>query len=65
MGCRRHPGCLFRSWHGPIGENIDPGATRGYLLEVIGTVTGGQLELGWTYPTAIYDQATITRSPSG
>ena len=54
------PGALFRSWPGPIGQAIDPAATRGYLIEVTGTVTGGQLELGWTYPTAIYDQDTIT-----
>jgi amino acid adenylation domain-containing protein/non-ribosomal peptide synthase protein (TIGR01720 family) len=53
------PGGLFRSWHAPIGQDIDPESTRGYLLEITGTVTGGQLELGWTYPTQIYDQAMV------
>jgi non-ribosomal peptide synthase protein (TIGR01720 family) len=55
------PGDLFRSWHGPIGQDIDPAAIRACMLEITGTVTGGQLELGWTYPAGIYDQATITR----
>jgi len=38
---------------------------RSYLLEVTGTVTGGQLELGWTYPAEIYDQATVARLAEG
>ena len=57
-------GGLFRSWPDPIGQDIDPAAARAYLLEVTGTVTGGQLELAWTYPAGRYDQATITRSPT-
>jgi amino acid adenylation domain-containing protein/non-ribosomal peptide synthase protein (TIGR01720 family) len=55
------PGGLFRTWHDPIGQATDPAADRAYLIEVTGTVTGGHLELGWTYPTASYDQDTITR----
>jgi amino acid adenylation domain-containing protein/non-ribosomal peptide synthase protein (TIGR01720 family) len=59
------PDGLFRSWHAPIGADIDPDSTRSYLLEVTGTVTGGQLELGWTYPAEIYDQATLARLAEG
>ncbi|MEV7600679.1 non-ribosomal peptide synthase/polyketide synthase [Kitasatospora sp. NPDC089797] len=43
----------------PAGRDTDPDEPRPYLLEVTGAVQDGRLELGWTYPTAIYPEATV------
>ncbi|MFE2696739.1 non-ribosomal peptide synthase/polyketide synthase [Streptomyces mirabilis] len=43
----------------PAGSDTDPDAPRPYLLEITGVVQGGRLELGWTYPPAVYDEATV------
>ncbi|WP_188306297.1 non-ribosomal peptide synthetase, partial [Streptomyces sp. CBMA123] len=43
----------------PAGRDTDPDEPRPYLLEVTGAVQDGRLELGWTYPAAIYDETTV------
>ncbi|MFD6285592.1 non-ribosomal peptide synthase/polyketide synthase [Streptomyces sp. NPDC060205] len=43
----------------PAGRDADPDETRPYLLDITGAVQGGRLELGWTYPAAVYDESTV------
>ncbi|MFI2511456.1 non-ribosomal peptide synthase/polyketide synthase [Streptomyces sp. NPDC018972] len=43
----------------PAGSDTDPDAPRPYLLDITGVVQGGRLELGWTYPPAVYDESTV------
>src|SRR5437764_10518568 len=49
-GAAAAPDSLFQSWHGGIGYDIDLPADRGYLIDLVGAVADGQLEIGWTYP---------------
>ncbi|MBO1419572.1 non-ribosomal peptide synthetase, partial [Streptomyces sp. FH025] len=37
----------------------DPDAPRPYLLDITGIVQAGRLELEWTYPSAVYEEATV------
>ncbi|MEU8827139.1 non-ribosomal peptide synthase/polyketide synthase [Streptomyces sp. NPDC048636] len=41
------------------GRDAPAGETRGCLLEITGAVQDGRLELGWTYPARMYDEATV------
>ncbi|MFE4519447.1 amino acid adenylation domain-containing protein, partial [Kitasatospora sp. NPDC056783] len=50
---------LLRGSLPPAGRDADPDEPRPYLLDVIGAVQDGRLELGWTYPPAVYDEATV------
>ncbi|MEU8587399.1 non-ribosomal peptide synthase/polyketide synthase [Streptomyces sp. NPDC048664] len=50
---------LVRGALPPAGRDTDPDAPRPYVLDVTGVVQGGQLELGWTYPPAVHDEATV------
>ncbi|WP_316528802.1 non-ribosomal peptide synthase/polyketide synthase [Kitasatospora brasiliensis] len=50
---------LLRGSLPPAGRDTDPDEPRPYLLDVIGAVQDGRLELGWTYPPAVYDEATV------
>ncbi|MFE7032003.1 non-ribosomal peptide synthase/polyketide synthase, partial [Streptomyces sp. NPDC057621] len=43
----------------PAGRDTDPDETRPYLLDITGVVQEGRLELGWTYPAAVYDESTV------
>ncbi|WP_234425521.1 non-ribosomal peptide synthetase, partial [Streptomyces kebangsaanensis] len=43
----------------PAGSDTDPEAPRPYLLDITGVVQNGRLELGWTYPPAVYDEPTV------
>jgi amino acid adenylation domain-containing protein/non-ribosomal peptide synthase protein (TIGR01720 family) len=52
---------LIRAALPSTGRDAPDGETRAYLLEVTGAVQGGRLELGWTYPTLMYDEATVRR----
>ncbi|MFH8609682.1 non-ribosomal peptide synthase/polyketide synthase [Streptomyces sp. NPDC018029] len=52
---------LFRGALPPAGRDTDPDEPRPYLLDITGVVQEGQLELGWTYPAAVYDHATVER----
>ena len=46
-------------WLPGIGADQAPDAERGYLLDVTGVVADGELELGWTYSTAVHDESTV------
>ncbi|MEV7184624.1 non-ribosomal peptide synthase/polyketide synthase [Kitasatospora sp. NPDC093102] len=50
---------LLRGSLPPAGRDTDADEPRPYLLDVIGAVQEGRLELGWTYPAARYDEATV------
>ncbi|MEY9927497.1 amino acid adenylation domain-containing protein/non-ribosomal peptide synthase protein (TIGR01720 family) [Catenulispora sp. GP43] len=50
---------LYRAALPPAGRDTDPDEARPYLLDITGVVQGGRLELGWTYPTAVYDEAVV------
>ncbi|MFE3634312.1 non-ribosomal peptide synthase/polyketide synthase [Streptomyces sp. NPDC059168] len=54
-------GGLLRGALPPAGRDTDPDEARPYLLDVTGVVQQGRLELGWTYPPAVYDRATVGR----
>ncbi|MFG2602568.1 non-ribosomal peptide synthase/polyketide synthase [Streptomyces sp. NPDC048514] len=45
----------------PAGRDTDPDEPRPYLLDITGVVQQGRLELGWTYPPAVYDETTVRR----
>ncbi len=50
---------LYRGWPGSIGEDIDHDRVREYLIDVVGMVSDGVLELGWTYSTEVHDEQTV------
>ncbi len=52
---------LIRRWLPATGADAAPELERGYLIDVTGAVADGELELGWTYSTAVHDEATIAR----
>ncbi|WP_112267764.1 non-ribosomal peptide synthase/polyketide synthase [Lentzea terrae] len=52
---------FYRSWGGGIGQDVASDRLRTYLLEVTGVVEDGELELGWTYSTAVHDEKTVQR----
>ncbi|MFF8644011.1 non-ribosomal peptide synthase/polyketide synthase [Streptomyces sp. NPDC015345] len=54
-------GGLLRGALPPVGRDTDPDEPRPYLLDITGVVQEGRLELGWTYPAAVYDQTTVQR----
>jgi len=52
---------LFKPAHEATGPAQSPAAERGYLLNIIGAVTGGELRLEWTYSENIHRRETIER----
>ncbi|WP_151772315.1 non-ribosomal peptide synthase/polyketide synthase [Streptomyces abyssomicinicus] len=52
---------LLRGALPPAGRDTDPDEERPYLLDVTGVVQDGRLELGWTYPPAVHDEALVRR----
>ncbi|MGW5281074.1 non-ribosomal peptide synthase/polyketide synthase [Streptomyces collinus] len=52
-------GGLYRAALPPAGSDTDPDTPRPYLLDLTGVVQNGRLELGWTYPPAVYDESTV------
>jgi len=52
---------LFTPAREAAGPEISPENRRAHLLEVLGSVTDGQLRFIWVYCPAIHDQATIER----
>ncbi|OXM62111.1 non-ribosomal peptide synthetase [Amycolatopsis vastitatis] len=49
---------LYRGW-GDVGDDIDPGRPRTALLDVVGIVDGGRLELAWTYAPEVHREDTV------
>ncbi|HZS22365.1 MAG TPA: amino acid adenylation domain-containing protein, partial [Pseudonocardiaceae bacterium] len=58
LGTTRSEG-LYRGWTGGLAPDHAPESTRPYLLDVIGVVSDGQLQLSWTYSENVHDEATI------
>ncbi len=54
-----NPGGLYRDWVGGLAPDVAPHSTRPHLLDVVGVVTDGQLQLSWTYSQNVHDEATI------
>ncbi|MGH3933701.1 MAG: amino acid adenylation domain-containing protein, partial [Pseudonocardiaceae bacterium] len=52
-------GGLYRGWTGALAPDHAPESLRPYLLDVIGVVTAGELQLSWTYSENVHDEATI------
>ncbi|WP_206795720.1 non-ribosomal peptide synthase/polyketide synthase [Amycolatopsis sp. MtRt-6] len=50
---------LYRGWGGDLGDDIDPERPRTALLDVVGIVNGGALELAWTYAPGIHREDTV------
>ncbi|MDT8913027.1 non-ribosomal peptide synthase/polyketide synthase [Amycolatopsis sp. PS_44_ISF1] len=57
----RASGGLYRSWGGDLGEDVGPDRQRTCLLDVVGVVDEGQLELSWTYSAEVHDEGTVRR----
>ena len=55
------PEGLYRAWHPSIGQDASPNSLRAYLLDVMGLVADGQLELSWFYSHQIHDEVTVAR----
>ncbi|MGH3823001.1 MAG: amino acid adenylation domain-containing protein, partial [Pseudonocardiaceae bacterium] len=60
-GAAGRPDGLYRDWVGGLAPDVAPHSTRPRLLDVIGVVTDGQLQLSWTYSENVHDEATIER----
>ncbi|GAA3736758.1 non-ribosomal peptide synthase/polyketide synthase [Streptomyces tremellae] len=50
---------LLRGALAPTGRDTDPETPRPYTLDITGVVQHGRLELGWTYPARVHDEATV------
>ncbi|MEV7094869.1 non-ribosomal peptide synthase/polyketide synthase [Amycolatopsis sp. NPDC051045] len=50
---------LYRGWGGDLGDDVDPGRPRSALLDVVGIVDGGGLELAWTYVPEVHREDTV------
>ncbi|MDQ7803079.1 non-ribosomal peptide synthase/polyketide synthase [Amycolatopsis sp. A133] len=50
---------LYRGWGGDLGPDIDPQRPRTALLDVVGIVDGGRLELAWTYAPDVHREDTV------
>ncbi|HJT04195.1 MAG TPA: amino acid adenylation domain-containing protein, partial [Pseudonocardiaceae bacterium] len=58
-GATAESGELYRDWVGGLAPDHAPESGRPYLLDVIGLVTDGQLQLSWTYSENVHDESTI------
>ncbi|MCA1677067.1 MAG: condensation domain-containing protein, partial [Actinobacteria bacterium] len=52
---------FYRARCDDIGHNFAVESTRAYLLDVIGVVQDGELELSWVYSSEVHDQTTVQR----
>ncbi|MEU5261652.1 non-ribosomal peptide synthase/polyketide synthase [Amycolatopsis sp. NPDC021455] len=50
---------LYRGWGGDLGADADPERPRGALLDVVGIVDDGRLELAWTYTPEVHREDTV------
>ncbi|MEV6879646.1 amino acid adenylation domain-containing protein [Amycolatopsis sp. NPDC051128] len=53
------PGGLYRAWGGDLGADVDPRRSRSHLLDVVGIVDDGRLELAWTYSPEVHHESTV------
>ncbi|HJT04866.1 MAG TPA: condensation domain-containing protein, partial [Pseudonocardiaceae bacterium] len=54
-------GGLYRGLAGPLAPDHAAEISRPQLLDVIGVVADGELQLSWTYSENVHDEATITQ----
>ena len=52
---------LLRSANEFIGDNSNPEGNRAHLLKIIGFISGGQLQVTWTYSENLHRRETIER----
>ncbi|MGH3711202.1 MAG: condensation domain-containing protein, partial [Pseudonocardiaceae bacterium] len=52
---------LYRAQCGDIGQNFAAESTRPYLLDVLGMVEDGHLNLVWIYSSEVHHEATVRR----
>jgi amino acid adenylation domain-containing protein/non-ribosomal peptide synthase protein (TIGR01720 family) len=52
---------FYRARCDGIGQEFALESTRTYLLDIIGLVENGELELAWTYSSQVHDEATVRR----
>ncbi|MGH3842539.1 MAG: non-ribosomal peptide synthase/polyketide synthase, partial [Pseudonocardiaceae bacterium] len=57
-------GELYRGWADGLAPDHAPGSVRHYLLDVVGVVVDGELQLSWTYSENLHDEATIRQLAS-
>ncbi len=50
---------LYRARCAPVGRDSAPDNPRAHLLDVVGVVTAGELELTWLYSERVHDEATV------
>ncbi|MGW7535471.1 non-ribosomal peptide synthase/polyketide synthase [Amycolatopsis sp. NPDC054798] len=55
------PGDLYPALHRELSLDVAPGTVRPHLLEVVGRVEGGELELAWHYAEGVHEKATVDR----
>ncbi|WP_182880432.1 non-ribosomal peptide synthase/polyketide synthase [Microbispora sp. H10949] len=55
------PDGLYRARLDGAGPDLDPAEPAAYLLDVVGLVEGGRLELTWHYSPEVHDEATVRR----
>ncbi|MGH3849271.1 MAG: condensation domain-containing protein, partial [Pseudonocardiaceae bacterium] len=58
-GAAGEPGGLYRDWVGGLAPDLAVESVRPYLLDVVGVVADGQLQLTWTYSQDVHDEATV------
>ncbi|MEU4445217.1 non-ribosomal peptide synthase/polyketide synthase [Actinosynnema sp. NPDC050801] len=52
---------LYRARCAPVGRESAPGNARAHLLDVVGVVAAGELELTWLYSEQVHDEAVVRR----
>src|SRR5207302_9986615 len=50
---------LYRAMPGGLGGDASPEAARSHVLDIVGAVEDGRLELGWMYSAEIHDEETV------
>ncbi|SES14724.1 non-ribosomal peptide synthase domain TIGR01720/amino acid adenylation domain-containing protein [Lentzea xinjiangensis] len=50
---------LVRARCAPLGRDIAAGNARAYLIDVVGLVENGRLELTWLYSGQVHDESTV------
>jgi len=52
---------LYRGSGDALGQDVSPDRRRSHLLDVVGIVHDGRLELEWTYSPEVHDEDTVRR----
>jgi non-ribosomal peptide synthase protein (TIGR01720 family) len=52
---------LYRAVHASLGQDHDPAEQGTHRLDVVGAVSGGQLEFSWYYRPGVHERPTVER----